>query len=156
MIEEINLKDYKNIIQKIKEGMMIPHDINPPEINIMSGEHWMSMSTWFEWVETKPKLHHISQDNDAKNVESIGFKNLLFIITPVIDVISRQEIEINKINTTGKTHKDYELIIGDSRKTCVGFARFAINEGFESLDDLIKHYPNGVKGTLIHWTNWSY
>ena len=100
-----------------------------------------------------PKLHTIRKDekNRWKEGLMIDFfinarqKNM-FRFAPRIPVVSTQKIII-KNNTVWID--GFPLL----PKQTMGFA---INDGFENVDDFFKYFNEDFNGKIIHWTNLKY
>lgn len=133
-------------------------------------------------IDHKPKLHTIREDkNDRWRVGTkINFyinarqKNM-YRFAPVLPVVSTQKIEFiwkdNTENLTclGMSYDKTCTIIIDNRffgdvlllkGTVVSgsdnLPRFAQNDGFDTLQDLLDYFNTDFTGKIIHWTNLKY
>ena len=164
------------------KNTLFPHKILKCLEKDYSGEmHGFKMRTFFNYSkfkgwdtpeakEVKPKLHTIREDKSDswKAGRPIHFvinnrsKNR-YQFAPEIPAVSEQKIEIKhipgnaQINIDGNFYGEiFHHGLDDIYEWTEDLEQFAINDGFDSLEDFFAWFNEDFKGKIIHWTELKY
>lgn len=144
-------------VEKITQGLYT----NPETKKLMQAYQWPKKDNWsYQWScrnDFKDKLHTIRKDE--KNRWHAG-RLIHFVINnrsknqwqfaPVIPCISTQKIEMVWRNGVFLVYVDSKLL--NNKQTL----HLALNDGFESEEELRSYFNTDFTGKIIHWTNLKY
>ena len=148
-------------VERIWEGLLRNYFQDDKEYIEFMNAHKKRFGIDWDWFPdehnrlTNPKIHTIREDK--KERWQIGTKIDFFInvrqknmfrFAPVLPVLSTQKVEI--IHT--KKLNGIIVNIDGRRLSPSELQDFALNDGFDTLNEFIAYFNKDFTGKLIHWT----
>lgn len=163
-----------NFIEKVWSGLYHEGMFGPlerisfdEEYKGKFGRFWDS---WYTPETTLPKLHTLREDPNDRWYAGRGIQFAInpqsknyFQFAPTIPCVSVQPIQIKEMLMTSSSHcyptkNDRIMVIevDGIRLKRTQIEELAINDGFESAEQLFAWFNKDWEGKIIHWTDLRY